>query len=198
MENEIWKPIIEYEGLYEVSSFGRVKRLARKTWNNNHNKDIIMSAKPDKKGYSRFKLTKINGDIRLIQIHRLVCGAFHPNPENKPCVNHIDGNPKNNHYTNLEWVTYSENALHAFHIIKTRTAPFRGVFGKNHFGSKIVIQLNKDYSFVNEWDSVADIDRHFGKTGVSGAMNDIKRKTRFGFVWMTKQVYQERLQALSV
>lgn len=105
MCNEIWKPIIGLEGYYEVSSLGRVMRIksggrARagtilKPWVNS--------------GYLSVTLRG-----REYRVHRLVAIAFTPNPENKPCVNHIDGNKLNNAVDNLEWCTYSENLIHAY------------------------------------------------------------------------------------
>lgn len=109
INKEFWKPIVDYEGLYEVSSFGRVRSLPRKT-----TKGGIMSFYIDKskrhRNYSRptLRLSK-NGKTKLHHICRLVALAFISNPENKPEVNHKDFNPKNNRVDNLEWTTRKEN-----------------------------------------------------------------------------------------
>lgn len=95
---EIWKPVVGYEGMYEVSNLGRVKSIKR---------NIIIKLGIIK-GYNRIVL---KGKTKLI--HRLVSEAFIPNPENKPCVNHIDNNPLNNNINNLEWVTHKENSFHS-------------------------------------------------------------------------------------
>lgn len=105
MPTEIWKDIPGYEDLYQASNFGRVKSLRR---------NIIMLPRADKHGYLRVMLS-VKGYRKYCQIHRLVAWAFIPNPENKPVVNHIDGDPRNNKVDNLEWCTQSENVLHAIH-----------------------------------------------------------------------------------
>ena len=86
----------------------------------NENGDVIgkfgKKLKPNTvtKGYQMVKLYMDNGKKRNASVHRLVAEAFIPNPDNKPEVNHNDGNKKNNHVDNLEWVTGSENVKHAF------------------------------------------------------------------------------------
>ena len=104
MEAEIWKSIKGYEGHYFVSNLGSVKT-------NNHygsGKDAILKPAKDNKGYLRVSLTK-DKILKTYKVHRLVALAFIENPNNKPYVNHIDGNRANNHVENLEWVTPSEN-----------------------------------------------------------------------------------------
>ena len=114
---EEWRDVVGYEGLYMVSNYGRVKSLERKATvpANNKNKEYeftvhsrIRILQIDKNGYSRILLYK-NGKYKLAQVHRLVAMAFIPNPENKPCVNHLDENTRNNHISNLEWTTIAEN-----------------------------------------------------------------------------------------
>lgn len=118
MDKEIWKDIEGYEGLYQVSNLGKVRSLVSH-WGNKLLVPRIKKAALNSKGYERVGLSK---NKRMIQIfvHRLVAIAFIPNPENKPCVNHIDGNHRNNCADNLEWCMQKENIKHAF---DTKLAP---------------------------------------------------------------------------
>ena len=102
-QEEIWKDIVGYEGLYRVSNLGRVKN----TITHNFLKNYL-----HKSGYVRINIKKLqkNNNCRL---HRLIARAFIPNPENKKTVNHIDGNKQNNSIENLEWLTQKENNKHA-------------------------------------------------------------------------------------
>lgn len=103
-ENEIWKPIEDYEGLYEVSSCGRVRSLKRKA------PHILKPAVANSMGYLDVLLYK-EGKTKHKKIHRLVAEAFILNPENKPTVDHIDRNPSNNCVENLRWANQSEQSF---------------------------------------------------------------------------------------
>ena len=111
---EIWKDVEGYEGMYQVSSYGRVKSLAREVTDMFGTKMLEekIVERSDNCQYYMIALSK-NNVKEHTSIHRLVAKTFIPNPENKPCVNHIDGNKHNNRVENLEWVTYSENSQHA-------------------------------------------------------------------------------------
>ena len=105
---ELWKDVVGYEGLYRVSSHGRVKSF-HKSWESG----LIMKCRTHhKSGYPQVQLKSKKGKNRTIYVHRLVAVAFIPNPENKLCVNHIDENRENNVLENLEWVTHKENSNH--------------------------------------------------------------------------------------
>lgn len=108
---EVWKPIEGYEGLYEVSNYGNVRRVFR------YGRPYISpcKCKVTKDGYYESTLVKENKP-KSIRTHRLVAKAFCENPENKLEVNHIDGNKLNNHADNLEWCTSSENQKHAYRL----------------------------------------------------------------------------------
>jgi hypothetical protein len=108
MEKEIWKDVVGYEGLYQVSNLGMVKSLPRKY---SPNEKIIRPSYLSM-GYEMQKLCN-NGFSERILRHRLVAIHFILNPENKPQVNHIDGDKLNNHMSNLEWCTPQENHTHA-------------------------------------------------------------------------------------
>lgn len=109
MEKEIWKPVVGFEGAYEVSSLGKLKRIADAC--GTHTGRIVRCSVV-RRGYIRTALS-YKSKITWQFVHRIVAMAFIPNPENKPCVNHIDCCPSNNKVSNLEWVTYRENTTHA-------------------------------------------------------------------------------------
>lgn len=95
-------------------------------------------------------------------IHRLVAETFIPNPENKPEVNHKNGNTADNRVDNLEWVTDEENLRHSYEVLhRPVTRPWLGKYGKYHNSSKPVLQI-KDDVVVARFDSVADAERATG------------------------------------
>ena len=100
LESEQWRAVEGYPE-YEVSNLGRVRKNGKLT-----------PLHRTGKGYLRTTLQK-DGKQKQDYIHRIVAKNFIPNPENKPTVNHIDGNKDNNRVSNLEWATYRENNIHA-------------------------------------------------------------------------------------
>ena len=104
---EIWRDIKDYEGLYKVSNQGRVKSLKKKF--GKQETETIMKPVMQWTGYMRIGLIK-DKKLKTHMVHRLVAQAFIPNPENKPIINHIDGNKANNDVDNLEWATFKENS----------------------------------------------------------------------------------------
>lgn len=110
---ETWKVINDFPN-YEISNFGNIR-----------NKTKLLKIVPNKQGYNIVVLC--NGIRKTINVHRLVAAAFVPNPENKPCVDHIDGDRANNHADNLRWVTAKENCNNP--ITKSRLHKKIGVYG---------------------------------------------------------------------
>ena len=135
---EVWKDIDfiqNFEGIYQVSNLGRVKSLGRQVYypNSCYNKTSDGVFRPERilksktKGYAGVTLS--NNTTKIYpNIHRLVALAFIPNPNNKPCVNHIDGDKQNNCVLNLEWNDWDENIKHAY-----KTGLAKPIYGKlNH------------------------------------------------------------------
>ena len=113
---EIWKDVEGYEGLYQVSNLGRVKRITT---------GRVLKPLKHSNGYLMVKLSK-NSIVYTKTIHSLVAQAFIPNPENKPEINHIDENKTNNNVSNLEWMTRKENINHGTRterMSKTQSIP---------------------------------------------------------------------------
>ena len=110
--NENWKDVVGFEGRYMVSNLGNVKSIVT-----NHgkptDKEVTKRVRSKTCNYHYVQFWRKDKPTHKA-VHRLVAEAFIPNPENKPIVNHLDGNKHNNAVTNLEWATHSENHKHAF------------------------------------------------------------------------------------
>ncbi len=133
--SEIFIPVKGYEGVYEVSNTGKVRSLPRKTSKGGELKQATVQG-----GYKRVSLS--NGSRKGYTVHRLVGMAFLSNPLNKPCINHIDGNPSNNNVSNLEWCTYAENSQHSFNVLGQK--PWNKDFGQ--YRTSPCKQCGKDYT----------------------------------------------------
>ena len=147
MDNEIWKPIVGYEEYYEVSNLGRVKRV--KGGDGTRLEKILKGARYAT-GYIMVGLCA-NSKQKNCSIHRLVAMAFLPNPENKPCVNHINGVKTDNRVENLEWSTYQENNQHAWRTglidKKKHAEALKGMqFSEEHKRNLSESQKGKHYS----------------------------------------------------
>lgn len=173
-ETEKWRPVKDYEGLYEVSDLGRVRSVAHKLWNG---KGYFVTQtkiiKPRKKcwGYMSVALSK-NGKAKEFKVHRLVAEMFIPNPHKFPQINHKDECKTNNKVSNLEWCTAKYNTNYGS---RNKRA------GLNL--RKPVYQFDAQGKFVKLWDSVnslaaCDYLPHYISLACKG-----KTKTAYGFIW---------------
>lgn len=174
--NEIWRPIKGYEN-YEVSNLGRVKSL------NYHrtDKEQIMKSYTTKKGYLRINLLK-NGKGTKFLIHRLVAEAFIPNPDNKPCIDHINTVRDDNRVENLRWCTISENCNNF--ITKKKYSECR--INDKNYSSKPVVQYNSDNLIIGLYSNAREAERQTGINNgvIRGVCNQLYgRKTASGYKW---------------
>lgn len=176
---EIWKDIKGYEGLYQVSSYGRVMSLG----NGKSGKSIQRIMKPHKtnKGYLQVGLCK-DGVRKLFKIHRLVAAAFIPNLLDYTQVNHRDENKENNHIDNLEYCDNTYNYHYGTRIERVSE------INKNNSCSRPIIQYELDGTFVREWPSIRETKRECGynNRGIIGCCNG-EFKTAYGYIWRYKE-----------
>lgn len=177
---ETWKSIEEHEG-YEVSSYGRVKAVKRQV----AYKDGRVGSYPERilkttlnhKGYQRLRLSYPRGDGKygkMYTIHRLVALTFVPNPENKPQVNHIDGDKLNNHVSNLEWVTNVENHEHKLE---------NNLYPESHMPKRIG-KFDLEGNLLETFDSIYSAAQSVESRqwAISRCANG-QRKSHKGFAW---------------
>lgn len=160
--DEVWKDIPSYEGYYQVSNLGRIKRLPRhkptdkrKTHNN------IRKPRLAENGYFRINLSKDNS-VKWFGIHRLVALAFIPNPDKLPVINHKDENKQNNRVDNLEWCTHQYNREYGTareRQQKTRAAnpndkTVRKLVGEKN--SKAILQYSLSGKMIARYNSLSE------------------------------------------
>ncbi|MFJ5760721.1 NUMOD4 motif-containing HNH endonuclease [Neobacillus sp. NPDC093182] len=169
MEQEIWRNIPDYED-YQVSNFGNVLSFKNKKYQHG----LPLKVQENRAGYIKIIVWK-NGNQKTLKLHRIVCELFNGDaPEGKEQVNHIDGNKRNNDYTNLEWISSSENTLHAYK---------NGL--KNHSRNKrAVVQKTLEGDILNIYPSVSKSAIAVGGNtyGISMACKK-KFKSYKGYVW---------------
>lgn len=184
-EEEIWKDIKDFEGLYQISNYGRVKCLPKYIYSLGYpqlRKEKISKLQCNKYGYMQTTLYK-NHKPKTFTIHRLVAETFLENPNNLPCVNHKDEDKTNNYIENLEWCTHKYNdnygtrgkRISEKHLLK-------GV-------KKAIIQYDLQGNFIKEWNSltIACKELHYNINYISLCCNN-KRKSYNGYKWKFKEV----------
>lgn len=176
---EIWKDIVGYEGLYQVSNRGNV-----------------MSLNYGNRGYSKRLTPKCNNKGRLwvelvrqkkknpMLIHRLVAEAFIPNPENHPQINHKDENPKNNEVYNLEWcdAVYNNRYSMALHPERPKTRKSTSRYKKRNLSK--INQYDKNGGFIRQWENSRAIylETKMSDWSISECCRG-NRRSAYGFIW---------------
>lgn len=168
---EIWKDVVDYEGIYEVSNKGRIRTNENKTTYTEHHgvrkwKQRILKQKLSNGSY-RVSLFK-HGMARSWLVHRLVAFAFLPLIENKNFVNHIDGSRLNNVVENLEWCNHTENNNHAFDNKLIKTAFAVTLIDKSSKKEYHFRSLAKANKFLNQYPGALSYHLKQGKTEVNG------------------------------
>lgn len=143
-----------------------------------------------KNGYIQYNISFKNKRHYLLA-HRLVAQAFIPNPENKPQVNHKDGNKQNNCVENLEWVTVSENEKHSYRKLGKKIpnhGKHLGEYAKKNF-SKAIVQYDLNGNYVNKFVSMSQATKmtNINQGNISECCNK-KRKIAGGYIWNFMEV----------
>ena len=197
---EIWKDIKDFEGLYQVSNFGRVRSLSRLVNSRNgkrtaQGKILFQNTYPNT-GYKHVTLSK-HSKCKRYSVHRLVAETFIPNPDNLPCVNHKDETRTNNRVDNLEWCTYKYNSNYGTSPQKVSAKMYarykQDLMWKNACVTRLdifhqqrkkqVCQLDLMGNLLKVWDSTVQTAQDGFVPNDVGACANHKRLTHHGYKW---------------
>ena len=175
---EVWKDIDGYDGRYQVSNLGHVKSVDWEEYRRDAHGGIALFRYKGKElklsvgvqGYLVVPLGKLHPSNR---VHRLVAKAFIPNPDNKPFVNHIDGDVANNKVENLEWCTNQENQIHASKVLLHKQGAYQ---------NKPVRCVETGEIFENSFRAAGE-SRHTASNIRMAASPKYPRKTCMGYHW---------------
>lgn len=189
LPDEEWKDIKDFEGLYQVSNYGRVKSLGRiKNCKSSNQftafdsmivvKKRIMKLKKDR--YLRVQLYDKNGDSKYYSVHKLVGDAFIKNDDKKPIIDHKNNNTYDNRVNNLQWTTYSENARYSYDRGRIKK------IGKEHQSSKLIGQFDLNGNLLATYYGSGEASRSTGIPDVTirqACRGGYGVKTRKGYIW---------------
>lgn len=184
---EGFKPVKGYENLYEISSNGEIYSLTKR---------VILRTHIGCHGYAEVRMKK-NGKVKHKTIHRLLALNFIPNPLNKPCIDHIDGNKLNNSLDNLRWCSHKENSNNP-HCLKLfsesaarawkngRKMSEDAIRKRNESHYKPINQYSRDGKFIKTWRSIKDaaISLNLHATSISSVCRgNTRSKTVGGYIF---------------
>lgn len=183
MKEEIWRSIKNYEGWYEVSSYGRVRSVDRMETLSDGRKRLrkgsMLKTEKNINGYLRIQLWK-SSEVKKVSIHRLVAQAFIPNPNNLPQVNHKDEDKTNNHVENLEWCDGKYNTNYGTAIQRNTEKRLN-----SPKLSKPVLQIDLETNqIISKYPSEIEAARqlNINQGGISNCCRG-KCKTAYGYKW---------------
>lgn len=188
--NEIWKPVVGYEGLYEVSNLGNVRSV-------DHIVNVVrgeqryqmpikgqpLAPQPRQHGYLAVPLYGKGGhktrNMRIFSVHRLVAQAFIPNPDNLPEVNHMDEDKTNNRADNLEWCDRKYNSNYGTCIER------RCRITRNNERSRPISQYTISGELVKTYPSCHEAERQTGFSigNIHHAANKKANGYAYGYIW---------------
>lgn len=185
---EEWKWIIynghDFTNKYMISSAGVIKsvdKYSKRQYQFFAGRIIKkrLNARKNKQSNTAYETVTLFDDGQKIdvEVHRLVATMFVPNPENKRCVNHKDGNGCNNNSENLEWCTYAENVAHSMNFLGNNPKKWK---------SKPVVQKDTNGNTIKVWQSAWEIQRQLGFCQVSISRccrREKKSGIAYGFLW---------------
>ena len=201
LPDEEWRDVVGYEGLYMVSSFGRIASLEHQVWNRPNGESVRMIPQKikvpsiqKKAGNYRIATVALYKDHRKYErrlVHRLVALSFIPNPNDYPDIDHIDGNPINNNVNNLRWASKKMNQNNP--ISKMRMSLAKIGVDNAHLRKPIVKMLNnKPIKFYKGlYEAVKD---GFRQSGISAVLTG-KYKSSGGFQWMYLSDYEALIKS---
>lgn len=184
MIKEIWRDIPEYEGIYQASSFGRIRSMDRLDGRNHRIKGTIMSPSLNRHGYWGIHLFK-GGVGKSFMLHRLIAFTFLGECQHLD-VNHKDGNKSNNSVENLEWCTRAENLQHSYKVLG-RAGVNKGRYGSLNKLSKPINMYDINGNYLKTFPCANEASRimNIQQSDISKAANG-KRKYAGGYKWKYK------------
>lgn len=185
---EEWRPIVGFEGHYEVSNKGNVRSLDRTVFELNgkrkrYIKGIILKPSKDKDGYSFVRLHTQGKGYTSFKVHRLVALTFIQNQNNLPCVNHIDFNRSNNSVENLEWCSSKQNYEHSRRAGRIHTN--KGMRGKAWKSTRLLLMFDLEGNYIRSFYGAREAANFLGFKSFVNIYSYLsgKRKNAYGHLW---------------